>query len=91
MNTHIKLSLSDISRLLYHNKTFLPPIDGDSDDVIALSTATLLEFFSKKHKIIDSHDGWIIIICPKTQKKYLHIINVPNKQSLLCRGCKETI
>ena len=64
-------------------------LETDSDRVIDLG----FEFRSDKHEIRDEHrgDGKCKLYCPKTKHVYLHIISVPNKFALLCRGCGETI
>ena len=63
-------------------------IANDSDQVTDLGP-TIKN--SKKHILADSHDGKCTLYCPSTKHKYLHLINVPNKFALICRGCKEII
>lgn len=62
-------------------------IERDSDQVEDLG----LEFKGKKHLIFENYGGKSKLYCPKTKHVYLHIISVPNKFALLCRGCGETV
>lgn len=74
---------------------YMENINGDSDRVVDLgeTKVRLLERLKlgKKHQINDTHDGKCKVYCPLTKHTYLHLINVPNKFALLCRGCGETI
>jgi len=45
----------------------------------------------RKHKIFDSHEGWIDVTCPLTEKTYRHVIRCPNVMYVLCRGCGEKV
>lgn len=42
------------------------------------------------HKIMDHH-GTCDLYCPVTGHNYKHIIQVPNKNELICRGCGKLI
>jgi len=43
------------------------------------------------HKILENHDGTCDLYCPTSRHFYKHIIRVPNKNELICRGCGSII
>jgi hypothetical protein len=44
-----------------------------------------------QHKIMENHDGTCDLYCPSTGHAYKHIIKVPNKNELICRGCGKVV
>jgi len=62
----------------------LPSYKKDSDEVYDLGPYEEAENHSH-HRILDCSGS--IVVCPKTEHAYLHIVKVPNKRALNCRGC----
>lgn len=62
----------------------LSDYERDSDEVYDLGSYEEAENHSH-HRILDCEGS--IVVCPKTKHAYLHIIKVPNKYTLICRGC----
>jgi len=62
----------------------LPDVEGDSDEVYDLGYYEKAKNH-RHHRILDCEGS--IVVCPKTEHSYLHIIKVPNKSVLKCRGC----
>lgn len=64
-------------------------LSNDSDEVTDLGPSTKF----KKHTIVpvSKTSGKVSLYCPKTSHIYMHVINVPCKTSLICRGCGEEI
>lgn len=61
---------------------------NDSDDVTDLGVFSFTK--SNKH-VIEESVGSCDLFCPETKHKYKHIINDPNKNELICRGCGKTV
>lgn len=69
----------------------LKPYPHDCDEVYDLGEASR-DYLDEaredyKHILLNSHRGWVDVICPKTGHRYHHVIMCPNKNTLLCRGC----
>ena len=73
---------------------FLPKAMSDSDEVfeidyISSRFATVVK--RNKHELFDSHQGWCVLTCYKSKKRFFHLIQVPNKLCLVCRGCQKEV
>ena len=69
----------------------LPKEENDSDLVYDLGKTDKPTKKSPGQKSKGHHigefPGKCLVYCPKTKHAYAHIIQVPNKFALLCRGC----
>jgi hypothetical protein len=73
---------------------FLPKVVNDSDEVFEIDyVSSQFATYVKRntHEIFDSHQGWCILTCYKTKKRFFHLIQVPNKLCLFCRTCQKDI
>jgi len=88
-----KLPDEDEIRRIVRKKDPLPKMKRDSDDVYDLGPVSRIlpeecgKEITKDHTILDTPWGYCINMCPETERGYLHIIKVPNKFALICRGC----
>jgi hypothetical protein len=69
----------------------IPEHKDDSDIVYELEYSSRFKLFRKKHEIFDSHEGWCILKCHKSKRRFLHLIRVPNKFALFCRVCHQEV
>ncbi|MDD5649449.1 MAG: hypothetical protein PHF86_03380 [Candidatus Nanoarchaeia archaeon] len=45
---------------------------------------------TKHHIVYESHKGYVLVYCTKTKHLFKHVINVPSKNELFCRGCGDS-
>jgi len=72
-------------RRVREEKESLPSLEKDSDKVYDLGHYEEAENHSH-HRILDCEGS--IVVCPEIEHAYLHIVKVPNKYTLICRGCE---
>ena len=67
-------------------------IENDSDIVSVEGRARFRDILFG-HKVEDPKRGQMVVFvnCPRTRKRYKHIIRCPNKYTITCRGCGKRI